>query len=144
MESVKLGAVCAIGLQLTGINAVMFYSAHFVGDSPDGRAKGGVQVAVWNFVTTLLAIRLVERLGRRPLLVGSMFVLTLSLLVLPLVPASWRLGVVAVYVAAFELGPGTLFWVVCNEIFPGWAAPAVFPWINALQWGLALGVTMIF
>jgi len=139
-------------MQLTGINAVMFYSGLFFDPAHfDQKVLGNVFVMIWNFLSTLIALQLVDRAGRRPLLVLAMGIIFVSLVVLTpfelfvtgnSTKAILTFICLAAYIAAFEFGPGTLFWVVCNEIFP--SGSSAFPMLNALQWSFTLIITFFF
>ena len=152
-------AICvanACALQLTGINAVMFYCAKFLEASGvSQKILGTVVIMFWNFLTTLVSLFLSDRAGRRKLLVPSVGTLTVSMLLLTAVVtltpkmnaavgSALAFLLLAVYIAGFEVGPGTLFWVVCNEVFPEEISQRGFGFINALQWAFTLLVTFTF
>ncbi|XP_035829186.1 proton myo-inositol cotransporter [Aplysia californica] len=79
---------CALQLfqQLSGINTVMYYSASIIRMA----GVGDQHMAIWlsaltssmNFLFTLVGVWLVERIGRKKLLMGSLFGTTLSLILL--------------------------------------------------------------
>eukprot|EP00760_Papus_ankaliazontas_P034735 PhM_4_TR7454/c0_g1_i3/m.60942 len=143
----------AVALQLTGINAVMFYCSKFL-DAADVKEKilGTVIIMAWNFVTTLLSLALADRLGRRPLLIPALAVITVSMVVLcPIsqytsgtTSSSLAFVLLGMYILAFEVGPGCLFWVICNEIFPEHVSAKGFSLINMVQWLFTLFVTFSF
>ena len=74
---------------------------------------------------TVVSIPLLDRVGRRPLLLASLGGMTLSLAALGLgfavggVALKW-VGVLslAVYIASFAFGLGPVFWLLISEIFP--------------------------
>jgi MFS family permease len=74
---------------------------------------------------TVVAIPLLDRLGRRPLLLASLGGMALSLAALALgfaiggVALKW-IGVLslALYIASFAIGLGPIFWLLISEIFP--------------------------
>ena len=115
--------------QMTGVNTVLFYgSLLFVthGNSGSGQRAfaANVLIGLTNFVFTLLALSIMDRVGRRALLTGSAAVMFAALLLLifafhqahtlfPLIVASTM-----VYVAAFATGLGPGAWVYIAEIFP--------------------------
>ena len=72
---VTIGVVIGIVQQATGINAVFFYAPTIFEQTGIGTDASFVQaifVGVINLVFTLLAIALIDRLGRKPLLVGGL------------------------------------------------------------------------
>ena len=115
--------------QMTGVNTVLFYgSLLFVthGNSGSGQRAfaANVLIGLTNFVFTLVALSIMDRVGRRALLTGSAAVMFAALLLLifafhqahtlfPLIVASTM-----VYVAAFATGLGPGAWVYIAEIFP--------------------------
>jgi len=112
--------------QFSGINAVMYYSTKIFREAGAG-ANAAFTASVWvgltNLVFTFVAMALVDRAGRKPLLllgaamqslalgaVGTMFHMEQS--GLPLL-----LAVIA-FIAAFALAMGPIGWLFCSEVFP--------------------------
>ncbi|MEL6444426.1 MAG: sugar porter family MFS transporter [Bacteroidota bacterium] len=80
-----IGIVIGVIQQATGINAVFFYAPTIFEQSGIGTDAAFVQailVGVINLVFTLLAIMVIDRLGRRPLLIGGLVGITLSMCLL--------------------------------------------------------------
>ena len=86
-----------------------------------------VGVEIVNVVLTLVALQLIDRVGRRPLLLVSLAGMALSLVVLGLAfslpQLSASLGWIAVaslmiYVGSFAVGLGPVFWLMLSEIYP--------------------------
>ena len=77
-----IGLIVAVAQQITGINAVFFFATTIFEKSGVGRDAAFAQ-AVWvgliNVVFTVVAMALIDRLGRRPLLVGGLAGVVLSL-----------------------------------------------------------------
>lgn len=143
----------AVALQLTGINAVMFYCSSFLDQAKvSQKVLGTVIIMAWNFVTTLVALFLSDRAGRRLLLLPCLAVITLSMLGLGLLvvfrtdstPSSLAFVLLGLYILGFEAGPGCLFWVICNEVFPEHIAQKGFSFVNFVQWSFTLIVTFCF
>lgn len=77
-----IGAILATAQQITGINAVYFYAPSIFEQSGVGRDAAFAQAAligVTNVVVTIIAMILIDRLGRRPLLLIGMIGVTLSM-----------------------------------------------------------------
>jgi sugar porter (SP) family MFS transporter len=126
-----VGVGLAVAQQITGINTVIYYAPtifKFAGLSSASVAiLASVGVGVVNVVFTLLAMQLIDRVGRRPLLLASLAGMALGLTVLGLAfslpQLSGSLGWIAVtslmiYVGSFAVGLGPVFWLILSEIYP--------------------------
>ncbi|MBN2024105.1 MAG: sugar porter family MFS transporter [Pirellulales bacterium] len=121
-----IAVILAILQQVTGINAIMYYAPEIF-KSAQVTAKisllltAGLQVV--NLLFTLVAIRLVDQLGRKPLLLITSTAMGVSLALLAgafslNLPAVWIIVLVYVYVASFGVAMGPVVWVVLAEFFP--------------------------
>jgi SP family galactose:H+ symporter-like MFS transporter len=126
-----VGIGLAVAQQITGINTVIYYAPtifKFAGLSSASVAiLASVGVGVVNVVFTVVAMQLIDRVGRRPLLLVSLAGMALSLSVLGLAfslpQLSGSLGWIAVvslmvYVGSFAVGLGPVFWLILSEIYP--------------------------
>jgi len=121
-----IGILLAIFQQWTGINAIMYYSTSVfkqAGFTNDTAFISSVAVGATNLAFTLVGIALVDRLGRKPLLIAGASVQAIALAVVAVAFASgaqgwWVLAAVLVFVAAFATSLGPVTWVVISEIFP--------------------------
>jgi SP family arabinose:H+ symporter-like MFS transporter len=143
----------AVALQLTGINAVMFYCSKFLESANvSQKVLGTVIIMAWNMVTTLFSLFLADRLGRRLLLIPSLAALTIAMLLLAIVveftsgttSSVCAFVLLGIYILGFEAGPGVLFWVICNEVFPESVSQKGFAFVNMIQWSFTLLVTFLF
>ena len=79
-----IGIIVAVAQQITGINAVFFFATSIFEKSGVGRDAAFAQ-AVWvgliNIVFTVVAMLLIDRLGRRPLLIGGLAGVVVSMAV---------------------------------------------------------------
>jgi sugar porter (SP) family MFS transporter len=125
-----VGVGLAILQQVSGINTVIYYAPtiiQFTGvDSSGAAILAAVGVGVVNVAVTLLAIRLLDRAGRRPLLLGGSLVMGLSLTALALVflegagstvDSVIAVGALMLYVAAFAISLGPIFWLLNAELY---------------------------
>jgi SP family galactose:H+ symporter-like MFS transporter len=129
VQVILLGAGLAVIQQVTGINTVIYYAptifqaAGFQSAQASIIATAGVGLV--NVIMTIVAIPLVDRLGRRPLLLTSLTGMLVSLVLLSIGftlggPALKWIGVLSlvVYIASFAIGLGPVFWLLISEIFP--------------------------
>jgi SP family galactose:H+ symporter-like MFS transporter len=128
--ALTVGVGLALVQQLTGINTVIYYAPQIFEDaglkSSSAAILASVSVSVVNILSTLIAIRFVDRLGRRPLLTIGLIGMTASLSVLAIGFATFSgtmLSVTAiaslmVYVCFFAFSLGPIVWVMISEIFP--------------------------
>ncbi len=133
--ALRLALVAGVGMaliqQITGINAVMYYAPSiFVAagftSSVDAIADD-LLLAFLLVIVTFVASRLVDRLGRRSLMLWGLGGMVLALTILgaafailgrsPIIPWLILAGLL-LYIAGFALGPGPCIWLVIAEIYP--------------------------
>jgi sugar porter (SP) family MFS transporter len=118
--------------QFVGINAVIYYTTGSMGELAEllhlGRlATPGVPIAVLNVLATLVPLFLVDRVGRRPLLIVSLLGISAGLAAMagaavldPSAGAAHILSLAGpcVFIASFAIGLGPISWIVASEIPP--------------------------
>lgn len=130
LRSVTIGVGLMVCQQFGGINGVVFYLRQtFVsaGFPPD---LGTTICAILPIFVTALGVSLIDRAGRRALLLvsatglvlgcllaGAAFFMKDHELLLDAVPALTVTGIL-VYIGSFSIGMGAVPWVVMSEIFP--------------------------
>lgn len=123
-----LAIMLAIIQQATGINTVLYYGAIVFAENTGasaGQAIGmNVLVGIVNLILTIAALLMIDRLGRRPLLLMATGGMGLCLVAFagmlrwfPGHPALLILPVLG-YVACFAFGLGSTVWVCMAEYFP--------------------------
>src|SRR5579875_964803 len=125
-----VGLALAIFQQLVGVNTVIYYAPTILaktGLTNSGSIAQTVFVGITNVVFTAAAVLLLDRVGRRPLLLIGTAGLTVALAILAvyfLVPgiekgAPWlALAGLLLFIASFAIGLGPVFWLMISEIFP--------------------------
>ena len=126
-----VGLGLAIFQQITGINTVIYYAPRILQSAGFNSASGAilatVGVGVVNVGMTIVAMFLVDRAGRRPLLLVGIagMIITLGVLGLsfrisnPSGQLAW-ISVICLmgYVASFAISLGPIFWLLIAEIYP--------------------------
>ncbi len=119
-----------IGLfsQFTGINTIIYYGSlvfleHVPHQTPSTALWANVMIGAINFAATLLGMYLIDRLGRKPLMISAFAGMAVSLLgvaaaIRAQAPGTAVLVFVLIYVACFAVGIGTGTWVLMSEICP--------------------------
>ncbi|WP_322033812.1 sugar porter family MFS transporter [Paraburkholderia sp. J76] len=130
-RSLALGITLQVVQQLTGINVVMYYAPRIFGlagySGHPAQLWGTVIVGAVNVVATFIAIGLVDRWGRRPILLTGFSVMTFGmgalgwLLKLGVATHAQQFLAVAmllVFIAGFAMSAGPMIWILCSEIQP--------------------------
>ena len=123
----RIAVVLAVLQQVTGINTILYYGSliftEHSGQSTSSAIGANALIGGINFAGTIVALFVIDRVGRKPLLLlasGGM-ALALGALVVALelhAPGPWLLGLIMGYVACFAVGLGPGVWVIITEIFP--------------------------
>jgi sugar porter (SP) family MFS transporter len=124
-----IAVALAILQQVTGVNTVLYYGALIfreqVGEkSASAAIFANVIVGAVNFLATIVAIWIIDRVGRKPLLLASSAGMAASLVTLGLAfrsahpPGILVLAVMLCYVSSFGIGLGPGVWVLMSELFP--------------------------
>lgn len=146
--------VIALFSQFTGINTIIYYgSLVFLEHVPHQTAStalwANVIIGAINFVATILGMLLIDRSGRKLLLMFAYAGMGLSLLA---VSAAIRLQAAALvvlifvltYVACFAVGVGTGTWVLMSEICPTRIRGRAMSVATVCLWCGTLVVTLTF
>ncbi|WP_436923586.1 sugar porter family MFS transporter [Halosimplex amylolyticum] len=151
-----VGLGLAVFQQITGINAVIYYAPTILESTGFGGVTSilaTVGIGTINVVMTVVAISLVDRVGRRKLLlVGvSGMVVTLAVLgtVFYLPGFGDVLGIVAtvslmLFVSFFAIGLGPVFWLLISEIYPLSVRGSAMGVVTVANWGANLLVSLTF
>jgi sugar porter (SP) family MFS transporter len=126
-----VGVGLAVLQQVTGINTVIYYAPTIVQytgiNSSSSAILAAVGVGVVNVGMTVVALRALDRAGRRPLLLGGVSAMVVSLLALGAAfiggggstgSSIVAIGSLMLYVAAFAISLGPIFWLMNAEIYP--------------------------
>ncbi len=135
---VWVGIILSVFQQFVGINVIFYYSTSLwqsVGFDESDSFTISVVTSITNVLVTLIAIFLVDRVGRKPILLTGSVLMTLSLGLMAIsflfsetdsagevvLPAPWGpIALIAanVFVIGFGASWGPLVWVLLGEIFP--------------------------
>lgn len=151
-----VGMVLALAQQFVGVNTVIYYAPTILSDtglSDSGALARTVLVGVTNVVFTVVAVLLLDRVGRRKLLIGGTVGMVVGLLTLAAYFSSTALQENAAYlalagllifIASFAIGLGPVFWLMISEIFPMGVRSVAMAACTITNWGANFLVAQTF
>lgn len=112
--------------QLSGINAILYYLNDIFASAGFTALSGGAQavaVGLVNMLATFVAMSVIDKMGRKKLLligsVGTAAALAGVTAVFALKQhQNWLLPLLIVYIFSFAISQGAVIWVYISEIFP--------------------------
>lgn len=160
---VWIGITLSVLQQFVGINVIFYYSTTLwkaVGFQEKDSLTISVATSVTNILVTLVAIALVDRIGRRPILLAGSVGMAVSLGAMALafasatgagsditLPGAWgpvALVAANVFVISFGASWGPLVWVLLGEIFPARIRARALGLAAAAQWIANFAITLSF
>jgi sugar porter (SP) family MFS transporter len=125
-KPVILALTVGMFCQLSGINAVLYYLNDIfalAGASGMSANLQAVAVGAMNLVATLAAMSVIDRFGRKKLLLVGTAGLALCLAAITIIffthtHMSWLLYLLMIYIALFAISQGAVVWVYISEVFP--------------------------
>jgi SP family sugar:H+ symporter-like MFS transporter len=157
------GIILSVFQQFVGINVIFYYSTTLwtsVGFPESASLGFSVFTSVTNVLVTLIAIFLVDRVGRKPILMTGSIIMAVSLAAMAVsfmfaegsgkdvsLPAPW--GPVALiaanlFVVGFGASWGPLVWVLLGEIFPSRIRGKALGVAAGAQWVANFLITVSF
>ena len=160
---VWVGIGLAVFQQLVGINIVFYYGAvlwQAVGFSEADALKINILNGAVSILACIVSILLIDRVGRRPLLLTGSLGMTVTLaalawcfaqggfvaghLVLPTGVGTIALFAANFYVVFFNLSWGPVMWVMLGEMFPNQMRGSALAVAGAAQWTANFAVSSSF
>lgn len=150
-----IGATLAAVQQFSGINAIVAYSPRILEDtglSASNSILFAVVIGTANLIAAIVSLGLVDRSGRRPLLLASLGGMLASFVLLgtafaakPGDAETWlSLASIVGFVFAFSIGMGPVFWLLIAEIFPPIARAPGAGAATAVNWLANFLVGLLF
>ncbi|WP_246150002.1 sugar porter family MFS transporter [Agromyces intestinalis] len=161
---VWIGIILSVFQQFVGINVIFYYSTTLwsaVGFDESDSFGISVFTSVTNVVVTVVAILLVDRVGRRPILIAGSAGMFVSLGVMAIafafastdadgnvtLPGAWGpIALIAanLFVVAFGASWGPIVWVLLGEIFPSRIRGKALGVAASAQWIANFLITVSF
>jgi sugar porter (SP) family MFS transporter len=162
-EPLRVGLGLAILQQITGINAIIYYSNTIFAAAGFATPEAQANATTWaiggvNVLATFIALAFIDRLGRRPLLMAGLVGMALSLAAVGLAFMQLKtigpgqqsatgmvtLAALVVFIVSFACSLGPVTWTVINEIYPGVVRGRAVAAATAVNWGAAFVVSQFF
>ncbi len=161
--STALRPVMLIGLglgvfqQFIGINTVMYYgptifkAAGFHSESAQILAT--FTMGAVNTFVTIIAVLIVDKVGRRRMLLGGLMAAGLSLFAIGMISqnehfnshSAWlTFFFMIIYIAGYSISLGSLFWLIISEIYPLNIRSLAMSVVTAAQWAASFVVALTF
>jgi len=135
LPAIRPAMIIGIGLavfqQVTGINTIIYYAPSIIRSAGISSIRGSILatagIGLVNVIMTLVSMWLIDRVGRRPLLLTGIAGMTISLGALGCVFhwsaksrgfADFAVITLMAYVASFAISLGPIFWLLISEIYP--------------------------
>ena len=124
---VLVGVSLSLLQQLLGLNAISYYGPQILqrmGFHMDAAFLGVLIARSLNLLATMIVVLIVDRVGRKPLLIFGALIMGLSMVALGSlfqaeVASSYGLVAMCTYMAGLGMSFGPIVWIMMSEIFPG-------------------------
>ena len=129
-RSVALGVALQLVQQFTGMNVVMYYAPRIFRDMGYDTAMQmwfTAAIGLTNVFATFIAIGLVDRWGRRPILYAGFAIMAIGLGVVGTMmhlgiaghlEQAFTVAMLLIFIIGFAMSAGPLIWVLCSEVQP--------------------------
>lgn len=149
---VIVGILLAAAQQFVGINVILYYAPRIfenMGVGGDSSMLQTVFIGIVNFIFVLIALMLVEKAGRRKLLLIGSVGMAVGMFGVAILSFIDSMGVgallfILVYVAFYNLSFGPLVWVLAGELFPTKIRGQVMAITVMANWGSNLLISSTF
>lgn len=147
-KQTTISLVLQLAQQLSGINAIMFYSGTILAAANIEPELGVIMINAFFVIATVAAVPAIETLGRRFLLLigfGAMGVFLVAVCVGLALGWQWPSVIfLTLGVASFAVGPGPIPWMIGSEVLPPSVRPAGVSLSVALNWGSTFVVSQVY
>ena len=150
---VFVGIIIAIFQQISGANAVFFYAPIIfekAGMNVQSQLFQQILIGTTNLVFTLVAMRLVDSLGRKKLMLSGALLMSVWLLVIGILyhfetfNGYWLTTFVLFFIATYATTLAPVTWVLISEIFPTRIRGVAMSAATGMLWVACFTLTFIF
>lgn len=146
-----LGFLIAFFNQLSGINFVLYYAPEILEQAGLGGKESlfnSISIGIINLLFTIIGVRLLDKLGRRQLIIIGSVGYIVSLVMVGLcfqmeLGSTLTLIFICSFVASHAIGQGAVIWVFISEIYPNSVRAYGQSWGVSVHWVFAAVITLI-
>jgi sugar porter (SP) family MFS transporter len=146
-----LGFLIAFFNQLSGINFVLYYAPEILEQAGLGGKESlfnSIAIGIINLLFTIIGVRLLDKLGRRQLIIIGSVGYIISLVMVGLcfqmeLGSTLTLIFICSFVASHAIGQGAVIWVFISEIYPNSVRAYGQSWGVSVHWVFAAVITLI-
>ncbi len=146
-----LGFLIAFFNQLSGINFVLYYAPEILEQAGLGGKESlfnSIAIGIVNLVFTIIGVRLLDKLGRRQLIIIGSLGYIFSLIMVGIcfqqqLAPSFTILFICLFVASHAIGQGAVIWVFISEIFPNRVRAFGQSWGTSTHWVFAALITLV-
>lgn len=147
-----IGLFLAVFVQITGINTVIDYAPKILlaaGFQIKSALLQTLLIGIINFLSTFIAIWLVDKVGRKPLYMVGSVSMFISLLLLSLsfwfnLSGIFALISILLFIASFAALIGPIFWTLVSELFPNRIRGKAIAVVSFTQWVATFLIVLLF
>lgn len=147
-----VGIMVSFFQQFIGINVALYYAPRIFEDLGAGADASMIQTVVMglvNVIFTLIAIKYVDKIGRRPLLIIGSIGMAIGMGGVSLLAGLNIIGIstlvfIVIFTASFMMSWGPIVWVVLSEIFPNRIRSSAMAIAVAVQWLANFTITAFY
>jgi MFS transporter, SP family, arabinose:H+ symporter len=153
----RLALLVGVGLsvfgQFTGVNIVVYYGPSILekaGFPLESALQFQVAIGLINLIFTVIALWKIDKWGRRPLLIGGMSMVFVSLVIIAfqfytgITHGIWIVVMLCVYMASLALSINAVIWVLTGEIFPNRIRGRAMSIVTFSNWSINFLTAFLF
>ncbi len=149
---VMVGIALSVLQQLMGLNAISYYGPQILqrmGYHMDNAFLGVLLARCLNLLATMSVVLIVDRVGRKPLLVVGALVMGASMMILGSLFSADNTGAAGLaalccYMAGLGMSFGPIVWILMSELYPTPIRGQAMSLAIAAQWGANFLVSFTF
>ncbi|RIJ50475.1 MFS transporter [Maribellus luteus] len=152
-RALAVGIGLSVFGQFTGVNIVIYYGPTILegaGFALNNAVQFQVLIGIINLIFTVIALTKIDSWGRRPLLIGGMAAVFVSLcaigtlFVTDIASGIWTVVLLCIYIGSLALSINAVIWVLIGEIYPTHIRGRAMSLATFANWGTNFAAAFLF